>query len=110
MTIPNGVRIGIASGLVAAGLGAFVRLYRPWHLRWGATDEEQDVQPGDVVPIGPGGGGLRVKDFVRGEWLLWWDGIGHSTWLWSLEQIAPEILRDAAQTVGEGVGGAAPQT
>ena len=160
MTIPNVARIGIASGLAAAGLGAaFVRLYRPWHLRWGASDEEvlndlpgdgvvvdptfnatraitvdappeavwpwiaqmgfgragwysydlldnlgrhsadriiaslQDVQRGDLVPMGPGGGGLRVNDLVRGEWLLWWDGIGYSTWLWSLEQIAPGRTR-----------------
>ena len=159
MTIPNGALIAIASAVVAAGLGAFVRLYRPWHLRWGATDEElvddfpgdrivvdptfnatraitvgappeavwpwiaqmgfgragwyshdlldnlgrhsadriipsfQDVQVGDVVPMGPGGGGLRVKDFVRGEWFLWWDGIGHSTWLWSLKQVAPGQTR-----------------
>ena len=159
MNIPNGVRIGIASGLAVAGVTALVCLYRPWHLRWGATDEEvlndlpgdgvvvdptfnatraitvdappeavwpwiaqmgfgragwysydlldnlgrrsadriipslQDVRVGDVVPMGPGGGGLRVKDFVRGEWLLWWDGIGYSTWLWSLERIAPEQTR-----------------
>ena len=52
-----------------------------------------DVRVGDVVPMGPGGRGLRVKDFVRGEWLLWWDGIGYSTWLWSLERIAPGQTR-----------------
>ena len=32
-------RIGIASGLAAAGLMGFL-VYRPWHLRWGSTDEE----------------------------------------------------------------------
>ena len=155
----NVARIAIASGLAAAGFAAFVRLYRPWHLSWGATDEEvlsdlpgdrvvvqptfnatraitvdappeavwpwiaqmgfgragwysydlldnlgrhsadtiipslQDVQVGDLVPMGPGGGGLRVKDFVAGRWLLWWDGIGYSTWLWSLEQTTPGQTR-----------------
>jgi hypothetical protein len=152
-------RLGIASGLAAAGFAGFVRLYRPWHLRWGATDEEvlrelpgdgvvvgptfnatraitvdappqavwpwiaqmgfgragwysydlldnlgrhsadtiipslQDVRIGDLVPMGPGGGGLRVKELVPGEWLLWWDGVGHSTWLWNLEQVAPGQTR-----------------
>lgn len=31
-------RITVLAG-VAAGFGAFVKLYRPWHHRWGATDE-----------------------------------------------------------------------
>ena len=48
----------------------------------------QKVQVGDTVPMGPGGAGLRVKDLVPEKWLLWWDGVGHSTWLWSLEQAA----------------------
>jgi hypothetical protein len=152
-------RLGIASGLAAAGFAALVRLYRPWHLSWGATTAEalrelsgdevvvhptfnatraitvdappeavwpwiaqmgfgragwysydlldnlgrhsadtiipslQDVQIGDLVPMGPGGGGLRVKDLLPGEWLLWWDGAGYSTWLWSLEQVAPGQTR-----------------
>lgn len=143
-------RIGIASG-VAAALAAFLGLYRPWHSRWGATDEEvrrempgdevireptfaptraitvdappekvwpwivqmgfgragwytydlldnlgrrsaqeimpslQEVRVGDLVPLGPGGAGLRVKDLQQGRWLLWWDGVGYTTWLWSLQ-------------------------
>jgi hypothetical protein len=155
-----GLRIEIASGLAAAvGLAAFLFLYRPWHLRWGATNEEvltdlpgdeivldptfnatraitvearpeavwpwiaqigfgragwysydlldnlgrhssekiipslQEVRVGDVVPMGPGGAGLRVKDLAPGEWMLWWDGKGHSTWLWRLEQVAPGRTR-----------------
>src|SRR2546428_8278858 len=141
------VRIGIASGL-AATLAAFVFLdrYRPWHLRWGATEEEvrrtlpgdevvidptfdatraitveappediwpwivqmgfgragwysydlldnfgrrsakqiipslQDVQAGDVVPMGPGGGGPRGKDLSPPEALVRVDGKGDRPW------------------------------
>ncbi len=41
-------RIGLLA-VVAAGLAAaFARLYRPWHLRWGATDAEVALSlPGD---------------------------------------------------------------
>jgi hypothetical protein len=151
-------QIGIASGLAAVGLASFLA-YRPWHLRWGSTDEEvrrslpgddvvidptfnatravtvhatpdaiwpwivqmgygragwytydlldnlgrrsankvipslQGVEVGDVIPMGPGGVGLRVKDLVGGEWLLWWDGAGRSTWLWSLTETAPGQTR-----------------
>jgi hypothetical protein len=53
----------------------------------------QEIHVGDVVPMGPGGAGLHVKDLVAGEWLLWWDGVGYSTWLWSLEQVAPGRTR-----------------
>lgn len=37
----------------AAGLGAFVKVYRPWHHRWGATDEEvAGGMPGDeLIPV-----------------------------------------------------------
>jgi hypothetical protein len=53
----------------------------------------QGVKVGDVVPMGPGGAGLHVKDFASGEWLLWWDGAGRSTWLWSLTETAPAQTR-----------------
>ena len=53
----------------------------------------QEIRVGDVVPMGPGGAGLRVKDLMSGEWLLWWDGAGYSTWLWSLEEVAPGRTR-----------------
>ena len=151
-------QIRIVSGLAAAGVVGFLA-YRPWHLKWGSTDEEvrkglpgddvvldptfnatravtvnaspeaiwpwiaqmgygragwysydlldnlgrrsateiipslQNVEVGNVVPMGPGGGGLQVKDFVRGDWLLWWDEAGRSTWLWSLTEIAPGQTR-----------------
>lgn len=45
----------VVGGLIAvgaAGLGAYVVTIRPWHLRWGATDDEvQRPMPGDeLVP------------------------------------------------------------
>jgi hypothetical protein len=47
--------LGIFGGLVAAGVAAIVAYIvaiRPWHLRWGSTDEEVDLSlPGDdLVP------------------------------------------------------------
>jgi len=43
--------LGICGGLVAAGvaaLTAYIAAIRPWHLRWGSTDEEVDKSlPGD---------------------------------------------------------------
>lgn len=149
-------RVGAAA---LTGLAAFVFVYRPWHLRWGASPEEvtsrlpgddvvaepafgatraitiaappaavwpwiaqigfgragwysydlldnlgrhsseriipslQGVRPGDLVPMGPGGAGLRVKDLVPDTWLLWWDGSGDATWLWTLEETAAGSTR-----------------
>jgi hypothetical protein len=46
--------IGLAASVFAAGLmlSAYVRWIRPWHARWGATDQEVvRVMPGDdIVP------------------------------------------------------------
>ena len=43
----------IALGAAAAGMGAiaaYALMVRPWHLRWGATDEElTEPLPGDEV-------------------------------------------------------------
>ena len=43
----------LASGAVAGGAAAFVGRYRPWHMRWGATDEEvAEAMPGDeLLPV-----------------------------------------------------------
>lgn len=43
----------LASGAAAAGAAAFVGRYRPWHMRWGATDEEvAEAMPGDeLLPV-----------------------------------------------------------
>lgn len=43
----------LASGAAAAGAAAFVGWYRPWHMRWGATEEEiAEAMPGDeLLPV-----------------------------------------------------------
>jgi hypothetical protein len=148
-----------AAAATTAALVLALRLYRPWQLRWGSTDEEvhsalpgdevvpdptfaatraitvdappervwpwithmgfgragwysydlldnfgrrsserviaslQEVKVGDTVSMGPGGGGLRVKGLEPGQWLLWWDGVGHSTWAWRLESAGPGRTR-----------------
>ncbi|MEV5965961.1 hypothetical protein AB0L70_29610 [Kribbella sp. NPDC051952] len=53
----------------------------------------QNVRVGDLVPLGPGGGGLYVKDLDPGRWLLWGDKAGHTTWLWYLEPVGSEGSR-----------------
>ena len=144
-----GLLIGALGVLLLAIL--YIALFRPWQLRWGATDDElerampgddivgrpsfnatrgvtinapaatiypwivqmgvsragwysydlldnlgrksselvlrefQDVKPGDVVPMSPDGKkGLSVKDFKTGEWMLWWDALGDSSWAWGI--------------------------
>ena len=48
--------------------------------------EHQQIDVGDVVPMSPDGKqGMRVLDFQKDGWLLWWDGVGESTWAWSIE-------------------------
>jgi len=40
---------------------------------------------GDVVPMSPDGKqGMWVKDFRNNEWMLWWDKIGDSSWVWGI--------------------------
>jgi hypothetical protein len=140
----------LASTLVVLVL-VYLKLFRPWQLRWGATDEEiersmpgddivhkpsfnatravtiaapaeniypwivqmgvtragwysydlldnlarasaesilpehQNIQVGDVIPMSPDGKqGMRVKDFGKNKWMLWWDNIGDSTWVWEI--------------------------
>lgn len=145
--------IAVGMGLAASTLLAYFGLIRPWHLRWGATDEEversmpgddvvedptfnatravtiearpeeiwpwlvqvgfgragwysydwvdnlgrpsaeriipelQELRVGDVVPMGPGGVGMRVRAFDPNRWLLWGGDDGKSTWAWGLYPI-----------------------
>lgn len=45
----NGRLLGTALG-AAGALAAYVFLIRPWHLKWGATDEEVKMTlPGDEL-------------------------------------------------------------
>ena len=47
------IGIGVAT-LGAVSLGVYLRLIRPWQLRWGATDEEvAPAMPGDDVVKSP---------------------------------------------------------
>jgi hypothetical protein len=42
--------LGAALGAVAVVAGLYVRVIKPWHMRWGATDEEvAGSMPGDVL-------------------------------------------------------------
>jgi hypothetical protein len=52
----------------------------------------QNVQVGDLVPLGPGGG-LYVKDLEVGRWLLWGDEAGYTTWLWMLQPAGSDTTR-----------------
>jgi len=48
--------------------------------------EHQAIKVGDVIPMSPDGKqGMRVKDFSHNKWMLWWDGIGDSSWVWEIQ-------------------------
>jgi hypothetical protein len=48
--------------------------------------EYQTIQVGDVIPMSPDGTqGMRVKDFSKNKWMLWWDGKGDSSWVWDIQ-------------------------
>ena len=48
----------------------------------------QNLQAGDLVPMSPDGKhGIWVKAFERDRWMLWWDKIGDTSWVWV---IAPQ--------------------
>jgi hypothetical protein len=47
--------------------------------------EYQNLQTGDLVPMSPDGKyGIWVKDFRKDEWILWWDKIGDTSWVWAI--------------------------
>jgi hypothetical protein len=48
--------------------------------------EHQTIQVGDVIPMSPDGKqGMRVKDFSKNKWMLWWDNKGDSSWVWEIQ-------------------------
>ena len=48
--------------------------------------EYQTIQVGDVIPMSPDGKqGMRVKDFSKNKWMLWWDNKGDSSWVWDIQ-------------------------
>jgi hypothetical protein len=47
--------------------------------------EHQNIQVGDLIPMGPDGrAGLWVKDFRNNEWMLWWDKTVDTSWAWGI--------------------------
>jgi hypothetical protein len=48
--------------------------------------ELQHIEVGDLVPLGPGkNSGMRVKEFERAHWAVWWDEkLQLTTWAWVL--------------------------
>lgn len=56
--------------------------------------ELQQMETGDFVPMTPDGkNGMWVKDCQINAYMLWWDKKANSTWLWSLQPIAPHQTR-----------------
>jgi hypothetical protein len=56
--------------------------------------ELQHVAVGDLIPISPDNTfGLRVKDFERNRWVLWWDNKGDTTWYWGLSPLDAKATR-----------------
>jgi len=48
--------------------------------------KHQTIQVGDVIPMSPDGKqGMRVKDFSKNKWMLWWDNKGDSSWVWEIQ-------------------------
>jgi hypothetical protein len=96
----------IAAGLTAAALLGYVRVIRPWHLRWGATDEEvARSMPGDDIVLNPDFNATRAitinarpeqiwpwivqMGFGRAGWYSydWLDNLGRQ----SAEDVVPEF-------------------
>jgi hypothetical protein len=47
--------------------------------------EHQSLQIGDAIPMSPDGKqGMYVHGFLENQWMLWWDKIGDSTWVWEI--------------------------
>lgn len=47
--------------------------------------EHQTMHSGTLIPMSPDGKqGMWVKDFRDNKWMLWWDKIGDSSWVWGI--------------------------
>ena len=56
--------------------------------------ELQNLKAGDLIPLSPDGKqGFWVKELHPGQWMLWWDKQGQSSWLWSLNAVDGEHTR-----------------
>ena len=97
---------GIAAALVIFGvlLGLYVRVIKPWHMRWGATDEEvARAMPGDELIPQAGSATRAISiDATPGDVWPWLVQIGYGKAGWysydwidndfkpSADQILPE--------------------
>lgn len=80
----------------------------------------QNLKVGDLIPISPDGKmGFWVKALEPNRWMLWWDKVGDTTWLWGLypldenrtrlitrvrmqyNWLSPMILFDLALDIGD---------
>jgi len=111
--------IVVLIGLVVVGVG-FFGLYRPWHLRWGATREELErTMPGDEVVSAPIFDATRAVTVEAGPEAIWpWIaqiGFGRAGWYTydlldnlgrrSAERLVPELQHiEAGQLVPMGPG------
>lgn len=92
----------------AAALSAYIFLIRPWHLKWGATDEETQMpQPGDELVSSPDTGSTHAItiDAPVGEVWPWLVQIGQDkggfySYSW-LENLVGCRLRNADSVVPE---------
>ncbi|MCP4139601.1 MAG: hypothetical protein GY755_04820 [Chloroflexi bacterium] len=47
--------------------------------------EFQKIEIGDLIPMSPDGKqGIWVKEFRENKWMLWWDKIGDTSWVWEI--------------------------
>ncbi len=102
------VRGGSVLAILLLALGVYLLLIRPWHLRWGATDEEVSRRlPGDELVLSPSFDAtravtVRARPFEIWPWIVqmghhragfysydWFDNRGRR----SAERIFPELQR-----------------
>lgn len=57
--------------------------------------EYQHLEPGDLIPLGPGeASGLYVKEIRPNEWMVWWERRRQATsWVWGLYPIDDDHTR-----------------
>jgi len=56
--------------------------------------EYQNLQIGDLIPMSPDGKqGIWVKDFQKNHWVLWWDKIGDTSWVWEIYPDGDNLCR-----------------
>jgi hypothetical protein len=56
--------------------------------------EFQPIKIGDLIPMSPDGKyGVYVKDYNPGEWILWWDKNGATSWVWGFYPVTETQTR-----------------